>query len=183
MPENTEQKVTQIKKFDFSVIRNLRMKWGLTAEELAARANITRATVAKIEAGNGNPTIETIEALSRVFQLSASELIRLAEVAHCEVGKTSPFKEDDLEGSHIWFPNFEIYHMNAGIGVQKASAPQYHENTAEVWMVLSGRIRMTVGGEFHELRPGMAMRFKALHEHRIDIVDDAEFLLIHHNLP
>ena len=64
-----------MKTFDFSIIKTLRMKWGLTAEELAARAGLTRATVAKIESGNGNPTIETIGAISRVVALSANELI------------------------------------------------------------------------------------------------------------
>lgn len=28
----------------------------------------------------------------------------------------------------------------------------------------------------------MAVRFKALHEHYFDIIDEAEFLLIHHNM-
>ena len=89
-------------KFDFSIIRNLRKKWGITAEELARRANLTRATVAKIEGSDGNPTIETIEALSSVFQLTSSQLIRLAEVAHCEVATTKAFKTDRFEGAHIW---------------------------------------------------------------------------------
>ena len=79
-------------KFDFSIIRTLRMKWGLSAEELAKRANVTRATVAKIESGDGNPTIETIESLSNVFQLTSSELIRLAEVAQCETAVTKDIK-------------------------------------------------------------------------------------------
>jgi hypothetical protein len=39
-----------------------------------------------------------------------------------------------------------------------------------------------VGGVSHELGPGMALRFKAMHDHFFDIIDDAEFLLIHHNL-
>ncbi len=45
-------------KFDFSIIRNLRMKQGLTAEALAQKADVTRATVVKLESGKGNPTIE-----------------------------------------------------------------------------------------------------------------------------
>ncbi|GAB6906458.1 Helix-turn-helix domain protein [Desulfosarcina cetonica] len=172
-----------MKEFDFSIIKALRMKWGLTAEELAARANITRVTVAKIESGNGNPTIETLGALSRVFQLPASELIRMAEVAHCERGETAPFADDGLEGAHIRFSNFEIYRLKAGAGIRKISEPGYHENTAEVCLVNSGTIRITVRGESHDLGPDMAIRFKALHEHRIDILEDAEFLLMHHNLP
>jgi transcriptional regulator with XRE-family HTH domain len=172
-----------MKTFDFTIIKTLRMKWGLTAEELAARAGVTRATVAKIESGKGNPTIETLGALSRVFQKTASELIRMAEGSHCERGETRPFMDGGLEGVHVRFPNFEIYRLEAGAGIHKSSEPDYHENTAEVCLVTAGKIRLTVQGELHELEADMAVRFKALHEHHIDIVEDAEFLLIHHSLP
>ena len=121
-----------MQKFDFSVIRNLRKKRGLTAEGLAKTANLTRATISKIEGGNANPTIETVEALSSVFQLSSSELIRLAEVAQCEAANTRFFETENLEGAHIWFPNFEIYHIRAGADVRKEADPERHENTAEV---------------------------------------------------
>ena len=168
---------------DFSIIKTLRMKWGLTAEELAARAGLTRATVAKIESGNGNPTIDTLGAISRVFQLPASELIRMAEAAHIESAQSAPYDDEDLTGTHIRFSNFEVYHLNGRSGVSKVSNPGLHENTAEVCLVISGKIRVSVQDETHALGPGMAIRFKALHPHRIDIVDDADFLLIHHNLP
>ena len=170
------------KRFDFSVIRNLRMKWGITAEELANRAGLTRATVAKIEAGDGNPTIETIEGLSRVFQLTSSELVRLAEVTQCETAQTKRFKRGNLSGAHIKFPNFEIFHIQAGAGVRKESDPKFHENTAEVCLVLSGRVSAVVAGNPHELGPGEAIRFKAMQDHYFDILEDAEFLLMHHSL-
>ncbi|MBM4289412.1 MAG: helix-turn-helix domain-containing protein [Deltaproteobacteria bacterium] len=169
-------------KFDFSIIRTLRTKWGITAEELARRANLTRATIAKLEGGDSNPTIETIEALSRVFQLTSSELIRLAEVAHCEEATTKVFQADGFAGTHIWFPHFEAYHIRAVAGVRKDSDMRLHENTAEICLVLSGKVRVTVRGKSHELGPGMALRFKALYEHHFDIVDNSEFLLIHHNV-
>ena len=128
-----------MKSFDFSIIRTLRKKRGMTAEELAGQAHLTRATVAKIEGGDGNPTIETIEALSRVFQLASSELIRLAEVAHCETARTKSLETELYQGTHIWFPDFEVYHVRAAKGVRKVSDPRYHENTAEVCLVLSGK--------------------------------------------
>jgi transcriptional regulator with XRE-family HTH domain len=169
-------------KFDFSIVRTLRTKWGLTAEELAKRANITRATVAKIEAGDGNPTIETIESLSSVFQLTSSELIRLAEVAQCEIATSKSFKTDTFNGRHIWFPNFEVYFIQADSNTRKESDPQRHENTAEICLVLSGKVRANIAGKSYELGPGMALRFKALHAHNFDVIEKAEFLLIHHNL-
>jgi len=167
-------------RFDFSVIRTLRLKRGLTAEELATKAGITRATVTKIEGGVGNPTLETIESLSRVFHLTASELIRLGEVAHCEQPTVKKFRQKGIEASHIWFPDFEIFHVQAESGARKIAEPEQHENTAEVCLVLSGRIKMSVGGQIHELGPGMAIRFKALQEHRFEIIETAEFFLMHH---
>ena len=172
-----------MKEFDFSIIRNLRMKWSLTAETLAVRANMTRATVVKIESGNGNPTIETISAISRVFHLTASELISMAEKASIEVGKTSQYLDNGLGGVHIWFPDFEIYHLKAAAGICKISESILHENTSEVCLVLSGKVKITIGENSTELSPGKAMRFKALHQHSLEMVEASEFLLIHHNLP
>ena len=171
-----------MKKFDFSVIKILRVKRGLSANDLARQANLTRATVTKIESGGGNPTMETIEALADILQLAASELVRLAEVAKCETARTETFKTNNFQGAHIRFPNFEIYHIQAKAGIRKVSDPQFHENTAEVCLVLSGRLLLTVGGQSNELGPGMALRFKALHDHYFDIIEDTAFLLIHHNL-
>lgn len=151
-----------MRKFDFSVIRNLRMKRGITAEKLAKEANLTRATVANLESGEGNPTIETIDALSSAFQMSSSGLVRLAEVKKCEAGQTKRFKKGGSLGTHIWFQNFEIYHFKAGQGTRKESDPKYHENTAEVCLVFSGKVNATVAGISHELGPGMAIRFKAM---------------------
>ncbi|MEF3698719.1 helix-turn-helix domain-containing protein [Desulfolutivibrio sp.] len=167
-------------KFDFSVIRNLRKKKGITSDELARQAGLTRGTIAKIESRNSNPTIDTIEALSTVFQLTSSELIRIAETAQCDEAAARPFHEDRFEGIHLVFPNFEIYHLRAEAGARKQSDPKKHENTSEVCLVLSGRVKVTVAGQSHELGPGAALRFKAIHEHEYAVVEEADILLIHH---
>jgi XRE family transcriptional regulator, regulator of sulfur utilization len=168
-------------QFDFSVIRTLRLKRRLTAEQLAEKAGLTRVTVAKIENGEGNPTLDTIRALSNVFQLSCSELIRLAEVDQCEEPEIKSFREKGMDVNHICFPGFEIYHIRAGTGLQYISNPEFHENTAEVCLILSGRVRVKIAGQFYEIGSGMAMRFRALQEHEFDIIKDADFLMIHYS--
>jgi XRE family transcriptional regulator, regulator of sulfur utilization len=168
-------------RFDFSVIRTLRSKRGLTAEQLAEKAGVARVTVAKIEGGEGNPTLDTIRALSNVFQLSASELIRLAEVEQCEEPEVKSFRDKGMDVNHIYFPGFEIFHIRAGTGLRYISNPEYHDNTAEVCLIISGKIRVKIAGQFYEMETGMAMRFKALQEHEFEIIEDADFLMIHHN--
>lgn len=168
--------------FDFSVIRNLRMKWGMTAEELARKAKLTRATILKIECGTGNPTIGTIEALADVFSLAPSELVRLAEKNRMEHAQTSLFEKDGFSGTRIWFPDFEVFHIMSKAGTHSEFEIEWHENTAEICLVLKGRIKLYAGGETSDLGAGTAIRFKALQDHSWDVIEDAEFLFIHHNL-
>jgi transcriptional regulator with XRE-family HTH domain len=170
------------KGFDFSVIRNLRKKQGLTIEELAREAHLTRVTVSKIEIANSNPTMETIEALARVFQLAPSELIRMAEKKQAELAAVDNFQRGAIGGKRLYFPNLEIFHLRGRAASHTEFDPGLHENTAEICLMLTGRLVLTVGGQAHELHAGMALRFKAIQEHRIDILEDAEFLLIHHLL-
>lgn len=170
------------KGFDFSVIRTLRKKQGWTIEELAAKAKLTRLTVAKIETGKGNPTMDTVEALARVFQLAPSELIRMAENKIAELAGVSDFQSPGIHGKLHQFPNFEIYHLRGPAGSRTEFDPGLHENTAEICLLLTGKLLVTVSGQSQELQPGTALRFKAIQEHQIEVLEDAEFLMMHHLL-
>ncbi|MEZ4550871.1 MAG: cupin domain-containing protein [Desulfobacterales bacterium] len=72
--------------------------------------------------------------------------------------------------------------LKAEKGVRIESEFELHEDTAEVCFVLSGRLVLTVGEQEVTVMEGMAARFNALHEHRFDVVEDTEFLLIHHKI-
>lgn len=98
---------------DFSFIRTLRLKKGMSAEELAKLAKLTRATAVKIEKGGGYPTMATIESLAGIFGLLPSELIRMAEVARCEKAATKTMSRGGIRGQHIYYPNFEMFHFHA----------------------------------------------------------------------
>lgn len=171
-----------MKRFDFSVIKTLRLKLGLTAEQLAEKANVTRATVTKMEAGFNNPTVQTIDALAEVFQLSPSELLRIAEGVQLDIGRIEQFSRPGYKGKHIYFDKFEFYWLKAIKGCRIESEFDLHGDTTEVCFVLSGHLVLTVGEQRVTITKGMAVRFSALHEHRFDVVDDTEFLLIHHKI-
>lgn len=49
-------------------LRKRRKFWGMSQAGLAKRAGTTQATVARIEAGHGNPTIETLEGIAFALQ-------------------------------------------------------------------------------------------------------------------
>ena len=167
---------------DLSVVKNLRKKWGFSAEDLAEKAGLTRRTVLKIETGQGNPTLQTIEALARVLRVSPSELVGLAESRTAEAGRCEPFVREGYRGTRIRFADVELYHLHVQAGVQTDFEPDLHENTWEVCFVIEGFLRISVGGRSHDLAAGTALRFKALHEHRMDVLEDVELVLVHYNL-
>jgi transcriptional regulator with XRE-family HTH domain len=56
-------------------LRRLRRSRGLPAVELARRAGLARATLTQLEAGGGNPTLETLYALANALDAPLAELI------------------------------------------------------------------------------------------------------------
>lgn len=55
-------------------IRNLRLKYSLSQEQLALRADITTAYLGQIERDEKNPTVKLIEKIANALNLSLSEL-------------------------------------------------------------------------------------------------------------
>ena len=48
-------------------VAEIRKGFGMTQEEFAKMLSLTRRQVAEIEAGTGNPTLETLEKIGRLF--------------------------------------------------------------------------------------------------------------------
>lgn len=60
-------------------IRQLRVKGGLTQEDLAHEANVTTGTLSLIERGQANPTWGTVKGIAAALAVSMGELGKLAE--------------------------------------------------------------------------------------------------------
>ena len=59
-----------------SRLRELRLKAGMSQEELAHRSGIDRTFVGRMERGERGVSLETLVKLGRVLGISASELIQ-----------------------------------------------------------------------------------------------------------
>src|SRR3954465_8316171 len=56
-------------------LRRLRTGRGLSAAALARESGVARATLAELEAGRGNPTVETLYGLARVLGVTFADLL------------------------------------------------------------------------------------------------------------
>lgn len=167
--------------FDLTVIRNLRNKLGITAEEMAKRADLTRSTVAKVESGNANPTLGTIGNIAGVLGMSATDLLAMAETGRADIVEVEPFAIPGINGGRIALPGLEMFHLKLEPGAEASFDPRLHENTQETLMVLSGEMEITVGGQVNFLSPGQAISFKAMQEHSMRSDGGCHLIAVHHN--
>lgn len=61
-------------------LKKLRSENALTQEQLAEKIFVTRTTVSKWETGEGYPSIESLKAISNLFNVSVDELISDADI-------------------------------------------------------------------------------------------------------
>ena len=60
-------------------MRNLRLRLGLSQEQLAARANLHRTYIGSVERGERNVSLNNIHAIAIALQIDASRLLSEAD--------------------------------------------------------------------------------------------------------
>ena len=77
------------------VLKKLREKHGLTQEQLAEKALVTRQAVSRWETGETQPNTDTLKLLSREFQVSINTLLGAPRVLFCQCCGM-PLSEDEM---------------------------------------------------------------------------------------
>lgn len=72
---------------------------GISQEQLAERSGLHRTYISDIERGARNPTLKTLSRLSVALEMSASQLILLAEAEHPSLIPEPDASEPISEGS------------------------------------------------------------------------------------
>ncbi|SOC52267.1 Transcriptional regulator, contains XRE-family HTH domain [Chromohalobacter canadensis] len=156
-------------------LRRLREMRGYSLSALAERAAISKSTLSQLEAGKGNPTIETLWTLANTLGVAFSELL-----AEGEDGMTV----SEPGGGNVQLmargqesPRVEVYFMRLAPGEVKTSRA-HPRGVREHVMVVEGTLRV---GALHALavcRPGEGHEFAADVEHRYEALLDTTRLVV-----
>jgi len=164
--------------FDFSVLRNLRQREGWTIADLSARTRVSPAVISKLERNQTSAELSTLFCLSRAFGLNVTDLLHLAEsrTAHRVAERTH-------RAGAFTFRQVDYGNLRALVGRAKTggsvSNPEVHRDDYELCWVLSGRVRITLPQEQHELAAGDCVQFDAILEHAYAVLEDCEILILH----
>jgi transcriptional regulator with XRE-family HTH domain len=146
-------------------LRALRARRNLSVVTLAERSGVARATLTKLEAGRGNPTIDTLYALANALDAALGDLIEEPAVAPAPVevvragdgarvgGTVTAHLLDRVYGHRL----AEIY--EATFATRARHADPHPAGVVEWILVIAGRLRTGPASAPVELGPGDFVRF------------------------
>jgi transcriptional regulator with XRE-family HTH domain len=164
-------------------VKELRRRRGLTLEDLAERAGVSRAMISKVERGEKNPTLVVAAKVAEGLGVTISELLGVKErreivVIPRERRMTMRDPESGFE-RQLLSPTFggrgvEFVRNVVPHGSTSGEFPPHRRGVEEYMVVEKGRLRTFVGDEEHLLEAGDALYFEADVSHRFDNAGDGE---------
>ncbi|WP_297499254.1 XRE family transcriptional regulator [Pseudonocardia sp.] len=144
-----------------AAVRRERDRMGLSLGELARRAGIAKSTLSQLEAGSGNPSVETLWAIAVVLDVPFSRLVdppsegvRVVRAQEHVVipSERSPFTGTLLAASPPGVRR-DLHVITAEPGPARTADPHI-PGTGEHLLVTAGRWLCGPAGEEVELGPG-----------------------------
>ena len=173
-----EQSSAFLGMFDFSILREIRKREGLTLEEVGARSGLSIAVISRLERNQTSAELETLYKLGRVFGMSATDLLALSESRLAHRKGEEQYRSDGFQFRVIRYANHACFlgEAKAGARIRK---PEIHHDDHETCWVIAGRVRVTLPHETVELAAGESLQFDAIQEHVYEALEDSRLILVH----
>lgn len=155
-----------------AAIRRERERLGISSAELARRAGIAKSTLSQLEAGSGNPSVETLWAIAVVAGVpfatlveSPSSPVRVVRAGDRPVirSEDSPFSSALLSACPPGARR-DVHLVTSEPGAPR-TAHAHSPGTVEHMIIGAGRWRAGPDGEEVELGPGDYVTFPADRPH------------------
>ncbi len=164
--------------YNFSVVRDLRKRDGMTIADLSERTGISTAVISKLERNQTVAELKTLFRLARAFGLTASEMLALVESRTAQAKRETDRIAGDFHFRQIEFANSQCYYAEAPKGASRSN-PDAHRDDCEVCWVLEGQVRIDLPYEHHILAAGDCLQFDAVFEHSYEVLEDCRIIIQH----
>lgn len=168
-----------------SKIKELRIKNGLTQEELADRSELSKGFISQLENDLTSPSIATLEDILQCLGITISEFFAKEEdEPQIVFGDEDYFEklDEELKLKTEWIiPNAQKNIMEPIRLTIKAGGETLPDNPhegEEFGYVLKGEITITLGNEKHRAKAGESFYYKPDKSHYISSKKGAEILWV-----
>lgn len=154
-------------------IRDLRNRNGLTQQELADRAELTKGFISQLEHGQVSPSVVTLLDLIECLGSTASEFFKETEEEHVVYSKEGFFEKVDEAGNSIqWIvPTAQRYQMEPLLVVvqphQSLDEDKPHDGEEFGYLIL-GKLNLYLGDHVYRVKAGESFYYPAKRNHRIE---------------
>jgi transcriptional regulator with XRE-family HTH domain len=167
-------------------VRTLRMQAGLTLVELASAAGLGKSTLAQLESGKANPSVETLWAIAAALKVPfariveelrpALRVVRAADVPPMHSAETPGWAGRLLAASHSR-GTFDLYALDLDQGGVRHADP-HHAGVVEHLVVVEGRLRAGPQTEPVLLEKGDLLTFGADVPHVYEALETTHCVLL-----
>ncbi len=172
--------------YDFSVMRVLRRRLGMTLEALAEVAGRTYTTVESVETNKTLPSLKTLDSIAGALQMRTSTLVSLAERKLVQK-REARLEEIARQDSHdtgmdkckvAQYDKGKLIRVSAKAG-DLVHVMALHEDVNEFCYVLSGCVDLSVQGTIHRLKEDDTILFDGVLDHSYTQVETGEYITVH----
>ena len=163
---------------DFSILRELRKQHQYSIADLSERSGVSASVISKLERNQTKGEIDTLFRLARVFGLTVSDFISLAENRISHQVKAESYLSGDFRINRVDYGNMRAMHAVAPAGA-KLSTPSLHRDDYELFWVLKGKISFSLPKENYILRTGESIQIDALLPHSYEALENSEIIITH----
>jgi len=178
----------KLKKIVGKKLKAIRLKQGLTIQELAERSRVSSNMISRIERGLTIPSVQILMKLAEAFGKSINYFVEEVSTTH-EVVFSSPGRrdttvyDDELNmhtesfTSGLRDPQFMSFLCTVPRGGSSGHQKMYHPGD-ELIVLLEGQLEVTIAGETYLLESGDSLSFKSHLPHRWDNVGEQDARVI-----
>ncbi|MDT8440956.1 MAG: XRE family transcriptional regulator [Desulfuromonadales bacterium] len=178
----------KLKKIVGKKLKTIRLKNGMTIQDLATRSTVSSNMISRIERGLTIPSVEILMKLATVFDKSINyfveEVSATHEVVFSRPGDRDKTIYDDESNMHtesftsgLRDPQFMSFRCTVPVG-GSSGRKQMHHPGDELIYLLEGRLKVTIAGEVYRLAAGDSLSFKSHLPHCWENVGDSDASII-----
>lgn len=150
----------------------------MTLEAVSGKSGVSIAVISKLERNQTTAELETLYKLGRVFGLTATDMLALAESRIAHRKEAVAYHSEGFRFQRIAYANASCYLAEAEAGAI-VSRPEIHEDDYEICWIFDGKIRLTLPHEHYLLERGMSVQFDAVQEHTYEAMENSRMVIIH----